>query len=79
LAVISFQSLEDRLVKEFMRREARDYDFEGPQDHPDFRRPRRPRGRELARKGIVASESELNTNPRARSARLRVLERLPEP
>jgi 16S rRNA C1402 N4-methylase RsmH len=27
----------------------------------------------------VASESELNTNPRARSARLRVLERLPEP
>ncbi len=79
LAVISFQSLEDRLVKEFMRREARDYDFEGPQDHPDFRHPRRPRGRELARKGIVASESELSTNPRARSARLRVLERLPEP
>ena len=79
LAVISFQSLEDRLVKEFMRREARDYDFDGPEDHPDFRRPRRPRGRELARKGIVASESELSTNPRSRSARLRVLERLPEP
>jgi 16S rRNA (cytosine1402-N4)-methyltransferase len=79
LVVISFHSLEDRLVKEFMRREARDYDFEGPQDHPDFRHPRRPRGRELARKGIVASESELHTNPRARSARLRVLERLPEP
>ncbi len=79
LAVISFQSLEDRLVKEFMRREARDYDFEGPEDHPDFRHSRRPRGRELARKGIVASESELSTNPRARSARLRVLERLPEP
>lgn len=79
LAVISFQSLEDRLVKEFMRREARDYDFEGPEDHPDFRHSRRPRGRELARKGIAASESELSTNPRARSARLRVLERLPEP
>jgi 16S rRNA (cytosine1402-N4)-methyltransferase len=79
LAVISFQSQEDRLVKEFMRREARDYDFDGPEDHPDFRRPRHPRGRELARKGIVASESELSTNPRARSARLRVIERLPEP
>lgn len=78
LAVISFQSLEDRLVKEFMRREARDYDFDGPEDHPDFRRPRRPRGRELARKGIVASPSELDSNPRARSARLRVIERLPE-
>ena len=79
VVVLSFQSLEDRLVKEFMRREARDYDFEGPEDHPDFRHPRRPRGRELARKGIAASESELSTNPRARSARLRVLERLPEP
>jgi 16S rRNA (cytosine1402-N4)-methyltransferase len=79
LAVISFQSLEDRLVKEFMRREARDYDFDGPEDHPDFRHPRHPRGRELARKGIVASEAELDQNPRARSARLRVLERLPEP
>ena len=43
-------------------------------DHPDFRHPRRPRGRELARKGIAASESELSTNPRARSARLRVLD-----
>jgi 16S rRNA (cytosine1402-N4)-methyltransferase len=79
LAVISFQSLEDRIVKEFMRREARDYDFEGPEDHPDFRHPRHRRGKELVRKGLVASESELDTNPRARSARLRVLERLPEP
>jgi 16S rRNA (cytosine1402-N4)-methyltransferase len=79
LAVISFQSQEDRLVKEFMRREARDYDFDGPEDHPDFRHPRPPRGRELARKGIVASESELDANPRARSARLRIIERLAEP
>jgi len=79
LAVISFQSLEDRIVKEFMRREARDYDFEGPVDHPHLRTPRPARGRDLARKGIVASEAELAANPRARSARLRVLERLPEP
>ena len=79
LAVISFHSLEDRIVKEFMRREARDYDYEGPVDHPHLRTPRPPRGRELARKGIVASDAELAANPRARSARLRVLERLPEP
>ncbi|MFM7555179.1 MAG: 16S rRNA (cytosine(1402)-N(4))-methyltransferase, partial [Verrucomicrobiota bacterium] len=71
--------LEDRLVKEFMRREARDYDVEGPVDHPHLRIPRPPRGRELARRGIVAGAAELESNPRARSARLRVLERLPEP
>jgi 16S rRNA (cytosine1402-N4)-methyltransferase len=76
LAVISFHSLEDRLVKDFMRRESRDYEFEGPVDHPHLRRPRSPRGRELARRGIVASEPEVQANPRARSARLRVLERL---
>lgn len=79
LAVISFHSLEDRLVKEFMRREARDYDVEGPVDHPHLRIPRPPRGRELARRGIVAGAAELESNPRARSARLRVLERLPKP
>lgn len=79
LAVISFHSLEDRIVKDFMRREARDYDFEGPVDHPHLRTPRPPRGRDLARKGMAASDAELAANPRARSARLRVLERLPEP
>jgi 16S rRNA (cytosine1402-N4)-methyltransferase len=77
LAVISFHSLEDRLVKDFMRRESRDYEFEGPVDHPHLRRPRSPRGRELARRGIIASEPEVQANPRARSARLRVLERMP--
>ena len=77
LAVISFHSLEDRLVKDFMRRESRDYEFEGPVDHPHLRRPRTPRGKELARRGIVASDAEVQANPRARSARLRVLERMP--
>jgi len=77
LAVISFHSLEDRLVKDFMRRESRDYEFEGPVDHPHLRRPRTPRGKELARRGIVASDAEVQANPRARCARLRVLERMP--
>lgn len=76
LAVITFHSLEDRIVKDFMRREARDYDFSTPEDHPDFRTPRAPRGIELHRKGIAPTEAETASNPRARSARLRVLERI---
>jgi 16S rRNA (cytosine1402-N4)-methyltransferase len=76
LAVISFHSAEDRIVKDFMRSESRDYDVAGPVDHPDFRTPRTPRGLELHRKGLVAGPEELAANPRSRSARLRVLERL---
>jgi len=76
LAVITFHSLEDRIVKDFIRTEARDYDVVGDHDHPDFRKPRAARGIELFRKGLVASESETAVNPRARSARLRVVERV---
>ncbi len=76
LAVITFQSLEDRIVKTFVRTEAREYDITGDFDHPDFRQPRRPRGIELQRKGWAASDSEIALNPRSRSARLRVIERL---
>ncbi len=77
LAVISFHSGEDRVVKEFMRQEARDYDL--PPNEPDLphlRRMRAPRGRLVDRKGIEPSENEIAANPRARSARLRVLEKL---
>lgn len=76
LAVITFHSLEDRIVKEFIRTEARNYDVLGDYDHPDFRQDRPARGEELHRKGLVPSEAEIGLNPRARSARLRVLERL---
>ncbi len=77
LAVISFHSGEDRLVKEFMRREARDYDVPpGEPDLPHLRRMREPRARLIHRKGIEPSAEEIATNPRARSARLRVLEKL---
>ena len=72
LSVISFHSLEDRIVKRFMR------DMSS--------RPRLPAGLpvmeadievpfRLVSKPVVASESELKINPRSRSARLRVLER----
>jgi 16S rRNA (cytosine1402-N4)-methyltransferase len=73
LAVITFHSTEDRLVKEFMREEARDYDVSGPLDLPDFRTPRTPRGVLLTRKPILPGPDERAENPRARSAQLRVL------
>ncbi|MFN8637773.1 MAG: 16S rRNA (cytosine(1402)-N(4))-methyltransferase RsmH, partial [Chloroflexota bacterium] len=61
LAVISFHSLEDRQVKQFFR-------AGGAPDAPLA---------ELTRKPIVASPDEVARNPRARSAKLRVAERIP--
>jgi len=76
LAVITFHSGEDRIVKEFGRERARDYTFEGPTDIPELRRPASPQLRWLSRKAIVPSEAELKANPRARSAQLRVMEKI---
>jgi 16S rRNA (cytosine1402-N4)-methyltransferase len=75
LVVISFHSLEDRLVKRFIARESRgDPVYAGLPDMPAAARPRlEPVGR-LQR----PSESEQAANPRSRSARLRVAARLPE-
>ena len=73
LAVISFHSLEDRRVKRFIRDEARGGDF--PPDLPltDTQLNRRLRA---VGKDIRAGKKELAVNPRARSAVLRVAERL---
>jgi 16S rRNA (cytosine1402-N4)-methyltransferase len=76
LAVITFHSIEDRLVKEFGRRETRDYTVAGPVDVPELRQPRTPRMRWVQRRAIQPSETEVAGNPRARSAQLRVLERI---
>jgi len=76
LAVITFQSLEARCVKRFGAEMTRDYDFDGEVDVPELRRPRSPRMRWVARRAIVAGEEELAANPRARSAQLRVLEKV---
>jgi len=72
LAVISFHSLEDRLVKQFIRRES--------QPDPAFARlpiapPHFPALRMVGKK-VRASDDEVASNPRARSAILRVAERL---
>jgi 16S rRNA (cytosine1402-N4)-methyltransferase len=73
LAVISFHSLEDRIVKRFIRTEYRGE--QPPEEFPlagmDFRPRMRPLG-----KAIHPAAAELEDNPRARSAVLRVAERL---
>jgi 16S rRNA (cytosine1402-N4)-methyltransferase len=76
LAVITFHSLEDRMVKEFGRERTRDYTFEGEVDVPELRRPCVPELRWVQRKAILPGEVELAENPRARSAQLRVLEKI---
>jgi 16S rRNA (cytosine1402-N4)-methyltransferase len=73
LAVISFHSLEDRMVKQFMRRHSLpDPMYAGLPDMPAHARPTL----RLVGKAIQANANEAFENPRARSARLRVAERL---
>jgi 16S rRNA (cytosine1402-N4)-methyltransferase len=76
LAVITFHSLEVRVVKEFGREKTRDYTFSGEVDVPELRTLRAPEMRWVSRKAIVPGETELNENPRSRSAQLRVLEKI---
>jgi 16S rRNA (cytosine1402-N4)-methyltransferase len=74
LVAISFHSLEDRIVKRFMAREARgDEAYAGLPNSPPHARPRRTLVGKLVRPGAA----ELERNPRARSARLRIAERAP--
>jgi 16S rRNA (cytosine1402-N4)-methyltransferase len=76
LAVITFHSLEDRVVKEFGRERTRDYTFRGEVDVPELRQPRAPEMKWVSRKAILPGEIELQENPRSRSAQLRVLEKI---
>jgi 16S rRNA (cytosine1402-N4)-methyltransferase len=73
LAVISFHSLEDRMVKQFMRRHSlADPMYAGLPDIPEHARPKL----KLVGKAVEADAEEVALNPRARSARLRSAERL---
>lgn len=74
LAVISFHSLEDRLVKQYFQQEARDCLC--PPEQPVCTCGHQARIRIVTRKPISAGADEIARNPRARSARLRVAERL---
>ncbi len=76
LAVITFQSGEDRIVKAFGQEQTRDYTVPGAVDVPELRKPAAPRMAWIHRKAIQPGAEEVAANPRARSARLRVLEKL---
>jgi 16S rRNA (cytosine1402-N4)-methyltransferase len=77
LAVISFHSLEDRMVKRFMR--DRTQGCICPPDLPVCGCGRVPEGELLASKAQRPRQAELDRNPRARSALLRGLRRLEAP
>ena len=74
LAVISFHSLEDRIVKQFMQREAKDCLC--PPEVLVCQCGHRATLRLITRKPVEASAAEVDLNPRSRSAKLRVAERL---
>lgn len=74
LAVISFHSLEDRLVKEYFRLEGRDCIC--PPRQPVCTCGHKASLREINRKPIVPSDEEVSRNPRSRSAKLRVVEKI---
>ena len=74
LAVISFHSLEDRIVKNALAAFARGCTC--PPDFPVCVCGKTPQVRLVNRKPILSGEAELNENPRARSAKLRVAEKL---
>ena len=74
LAVIAFHSLEDRLVKEYFRRESRDCLC--PPRQPVCTCGHKASLKEVNRRPIVPTEDEIERNPRARSARLRVAEKI---
>ena len=76
LAVISFHSLEDRIVKRFIRNEATADRL--PRDMPIRARDIGGARLQLAGKPVRASSAEVAANPRARSAIMRVAEKLPE-
>ena len=73
LVVMSYHSLEDRLVQKFMR----SGNCEGVIEKDFFGRATTP-FKVISRKAIVPSDEEITTNPRSRSAKLRVAEKLAE-
>jgi 16S rRNA (cytosine1402-N4)-methyltransferase len=76
LAIISFHSLEDRIVKEFFREEASDK--VSSKGLGGLFLDKKPSLRILTRKPMVPSDEESRQNPRARSAKLRVSEKIGE-
>jgi 16S rRNA (cytosine1402-N4)-methyltransferase len=74
IVVISYHSLEDRIVKRFFRQEERGCTC--PKDFPECRCGKSPRLAVLTRSAMRPPQEEIERNPRARSAKLRAAERL---
>ncbi len=74
--VITFHSAEARRVKKFGRQMAADYEVRGDLDMPEFRRPKRAELKWVERRAVLPQRDEVLRNPRSRSARLRVMEKL---
>ncbi|HNB82041.1 MAG TPA: 16S rRNA (cytosine(1402)-N(4))-methyltransferase RsmH, partial [Chitinophagaceae bacterium] len=72
LCIISFHSLEDRLVKNWIKNQS----FSEHEEHPFLSTRRKRLLRNVHKKPVLPGNDELNQNPRARSAKLRVAERL---
>ncbi len=73
LAIVSFHSLEDRIVKNFFREQARTCIC--PPETMICNCHHQPEVKIITKKVLIPSESEINANPRARSAKLRVAEK----
>jgi len=71
-AIITFHSLEDRLVKNFFRRGT----FQETEENPFIMQEKVNELKVITKKPIEASEDEMKQNPRARSAKLRVVEKV---
>jgi len=76
IAVITFHSLEDRIVKNTFRTEEKPCIC--PPDFPVCMCGRKSRGHVVTRKPVIPSEAELEANPRSRSAKLRIFEKIKE-
>lgn len=72
LVVITFHSIEDRMVKHFLKQGT----FEEKEDNPFITTVQKSEFKIITKKPIVAGEEELKRNPRARSAKLRVAEKI---
>lgn len=72
IAIITFHSLEDRVVKNFFRRGS----FEGPDTNPFINTETVNELKIITKKPVIATEKEKKQNPRSRSAKLRIAEKV---
>jgi len=76
IVILTYHSLEDRIVKEFIREEAKGCIC--PPSFPICTCGKKPRLKPVTKKGLLPAEEEIKENPRARSAKLRCAERTGE-